>query len=110
MWLPISVHMAERTRVSSWQGPLRGVTLGVWFWSPPGNDSSASGTSRPVLLGWNKMAFLGVAQARPSADVLSPRTVENSKASPPAASPIDIPETLVRQAIAGLTSSSSSHG
>lgn len=72
MWLPISVHMAERTRVSSWQGPLRGVTLGVWFWSPPGNDSSASGTSRPVLLGWNKMAFLGVAQARPSADVLSP--------------------------------------
>lgn len=93
------------------EGPSPGgVTLGVWFWSPPGNDSSASGTSRPVLLGWNKMAFLGVAQARPSADVLSPRTVENSKASLPAASPIDIPETLVRQAIAGLTSSSSSHG
>lgn len=41
-----------------------------------------------------------------------PCTVRSSKASSPCCvpvSPIDIPETLVSQAVTGLTSSSSSH-
>lgn len=84
-----------------------------------GCDSRTPGTSRPVFLGQEQMASLGVAGSSMGTSGLLlggcsvPCTVGNSKASSPRCvpvSPIDIPEMLVSQAAAGLTSGSNSQG
>lgn len=120
--LPL-VHVTGRTQASSWQAPLQGVTWGFWFWSSLVSDSITLGISWPVLLGWEQDGLPCVVTGQEGAGVDGsglflgghpvPCTVRSSRASSPRCvpvSPIDIPETLVSQAVAGLTSSSSSQG